>query len=153
MTPWGIDQYLAGGFPSMEQTMASQPVPLVVNDDYMFEDALRGSGPVPALLAGDLAAIRDTFVHLWGPFWIAGEDFPAGSREHRFQIRVPGPYTVHDTSVTIGGREVAPGQIIHLDRGVYRASTADEKAARLVWGKRITPPVQPHDDGALFMPL
>lgn len=153
MTPWGIDQYLAGGFPSMERTMASQPVPLVVNDDYMFENALKSSEPVPALLPGDLAALRDTFVHLWGPFWIAGEDIPAGSRAHMFRIRVPGPYTVRDGSVTIAGRTVAPGQIIQLDRGVYRASTAEGKAARLIWGKGITPPAEPHDDGPLFMPF
>ena len=153
MTPWGIDQYLAGGFPSLEQTMASTPVPLLVNDDYMFEDALKGTAPVPAFLPGDLAAIRDTFVHLWGPFWIAGEEMPAKARDYAFQIRVPGSYTVQGASVVIGDRVTAPGQIVHLDRGVYRASTVGDKGSRLIWGKGIKPPAQPHDGGPLFMPF
>lgn len=153
MTPWGIDQYLLGGFPSLEQTMASKPVPLIVNDDYMFEDALNGKGPVPALLPGDLAAIRDTFVHLWGPFWIAGEDIPAHASGHAFKIRVPGFYTVRGASVTIGSRTFAPGQFVHLDRGVYRASTVGDTRARLIWGKDIKVPAQPDAGGPLFMPF
>lgn len=153
MTPWGIDQYLLGGFPSLEETMASNPVPLVVNDDYMFEDALNGKGPVPAFLPGDLAVIRDTFVHLWGPFWIAGEDIPARARAHAFKVRVPGFYTVHGASVTIGDRMVAAGQVVHLDRGDYRAATAGDKGARLIWGKDIKVPAQPDAGGPLFMPF
>jgi hypothetical protein len=153
MTPWGIDQYLLGGFPSLEKTMASRPVPLMVNDDYMFEDALNGKGAVPAFLPGDLAAIRDTFVHLWGPFWIAGEDIPARASSYAFKVRVPGFYTVRGASVTIGDRMVAPGQLVHLDRGVYRASTAGDKGARLIWGKFIKVPAQPDAGGPLFMPF
>jgi hypothetical protein len=153
MTPWGIDQYLLGGFPSLEKTMASKPVPLVVNDDYMFEDALSGKGDVPAFLPGDLAAIRDTFVHLWGPFWIAGEDIPARASGHAFKVRVPGFYTVRGASVTIGDRMVAPGQFVHLERGVYRASTTGEKGARLIWGKDVKVPAQPDAGGPLFMPF
>ena len=150
MTPWGIDQYLRGGFPSLEETMASKPVPLVVNDDHMFEDALNGKGPVPSFLPGDLAAIRDTFVHLWGPFWIAGENIPSRSTDHRFTIRVPGSYTVGDASITIGDRVFAPGQFVHLDRGVHRASTG-ASGARLIWGQGIKVPAQPDEGGPLFM--
>lgn len=153
MTPWGIDQYLAGGFPSLERTMASTPVPLLVNDDYMFEDAMKGINPVPAFLPGDLAAIRETFVHLWGPFWIAGEEIPARASDYTFRIRVPGPYTAQGASVRIGERVIAPGQVVHLERAVYRASTAGEKGARLVWGTGVTPPAQSYDGGPLFMPF
>lgn len=153
MTPWGIDQYLLGGFPSLEQVMASKTVPLMVNDDYMFDQALNGTGPVPAFLPGDLAAIRDTFVHLWGPFWIAGEEIPARSGDHRFTIRVPGIYTVRGASVTIGDRVIAPGRFVHLGRGVYRASTAGLSGARLIWGKGIEGPAQPDGGGPLFMPF
>jgi len=153
MTPWGIGQYLAGGFPSLEETMASKTVPLMVNNDYMFEQALNGKGPVPSFLPGDLAAIRDTFVHLWGPFWIAGEDIPAKAVDHRFEVRVPGFYTVHGASVTIGGHAIAPGGVIHLDRGLYRAATAGDERARLLWGKNIKVPAQPDDGGELFMPF
>ena len=153
MTPWGIHQYLLGGFPSLEETMASKPVPLMVNDDYMFDEALNGKAPVRAFLPGDLAAIRDTFVHLWGPFWIAGEDIPARANGYAFNVRVPGFYTVRGASVTIGDRVVAPGQFVHLDRGVYRASTAGAKGARLIWGKDIKVPAQPDTGGSLFMPF
>lgn len=153
MTPWGIDQYLLGGFPSLQETMSIKPVPLVVNDDYMFEDALNGKGAVPAFLPGDLAAIRDTFVHLWGPFWIAGEEIPARAGGHAFEIRVPGFYTARGASVTIGDRMLVPGQFLYLDRGVYRASTTGDKAARLIWGKDIKVPAQPDAGGPLFMPF
>lgn len=153
MTPWGIDQYLAGGFPSIEETMASKTVPLMVNDDYMFEQALNGKAPVPSFLPGDLAAIRDTFVHLWGPFWIAGENIPAKAVDYRFEIRVPGLYTVHSASVTIGDRVIGPGRVIHLDRGLYRAATEGDEGARLLWGRNIKLPAKPDEGGALFMPF
>ncbi|SBV31714.1 conserved membrane protein of unknown function [uncultured Sphingopyxis sp.] len=153
MTPWGTEQYLAGAFPSMEATMAATPVPLVVNDDYMFEAALNGTRPVPQFLPGDLAAIRDTYIPLWGPFWVAGEAIPAGASEHRFRVRVPGDYTVRDAGVVLNGRAVSPGQVVHLDRGFHIASVPGARAARLIWGNGIRPPARPDEDGPLFMPF
>lgn len=153
MTLWGITRYKAGDFPSMRETMAAEPVPLVVVNDYMFKNALTGTGPVPQFLPTDLAAIRDTYIPFWGPFWIAGEIVPADAADHDFEIRVPGTYTVRDAKLAVDGKPLGVGNRIFLDRGQHRASTAGGTAARLTWGDRLEVPAEPDRGGPMFMPF
>lgn len=58
---------------------------------------------------------------------------------------------MRDASITIGDRAFAPGQLVRLDRGDYRASTAGASGAWLIWGKNIEVPAQPDEGGPLFM--
>lgn len=94
MTPWGTERYLRGELPSLEQIQRERVVPLVVDDDTMFADALETDGPVADFLPSDLAMLRQTYRHFWGPYWIAGFEIARSGQVQTITVRVPGPYTV-----------------------------------------------------------
>lgn len=142
MTPWGREQYKKGLYPSMREEMARQPVPLVIVNDPMFEKVFRSRSEVREFLPADVAALRSTYIPLWGPFWIAGQDIPSGAAEHRFELLVPGPYTVHGGAVTVDGVTLRPGAVIELERG-HHVARRGGSAARLVWGRNIRVPDRP----------
>jgi hypothetical protein len=152
MTPWGIEHYLAGNLPNMTETMERQTVPLLVDDDWMFNDALHTSAHVSAFLPKDLAALRDTFVPLWGPFWIAGKTVPAGSERMAWDVRVPGPYTVRRGSLVLDGRKLHQNDVVVIGRGRHHLST-DESAASLMWGDRLQLPSRPAPLQPYVMPF
>ncbi len=143
MTPWGIRQYQSGAIPSMRATMAQRTIPLVVENDPMFTRAFYTRQPVLQFLPDDLAALRASYVHFWGPYWVAGKDIPAGSGEVRFDLLVPGPYTVRGCALVIDGRTVPADTVIALKRGSHRVSGLRDKPASLIWGNRIARPAVP----------
>lgn len=140
MTPWGIDQYLAGGFPAMTETLKTQVVPLVVDDDIMFTQALRERGAVPTLLPQDTEMLRSTYRHFWGPFWIAGFQLAPAGNERQIPVRVPGPYTLRaNSTVVIDGQLRKPDEVFELARGMHRIGPASHDV-RLTWGRNLQAP-------------
>ena len=109
----------------------------------MFTQLFRGRGPAPQFLPEDAAALRDTYLPLWGPFWIAGELVPAKTTDELRTIRVPGPYTVSGDRLAINGRSFGSGAVVRLQRGTYRLSNIGERAARLTWGDHLRMPDVP----------
>lgn len=144
LTPWGIEQYLAGGYPAMSDTVMAQVVPLVIDDDLMFHQALRETGPVPALLKRDVEMLRSTYVHFWGPFWVAGFNFPPSSQNSAFEVRVPGKYTLTtgNLALKIDGVARNSGDVVELERGSHAVS-GSPMAATLLWGDHLKKPDQP----------
>lgn len=153
MTPWGMEQYKSGAFPSIRKTLRDKTVPLVMDNDYMFRHALHSKGDVPEFLPDDLSAIRSTYIQFWGPFWIAGHIIPAGSTQHAFELLVPGPYTVHGGTVNIDGISAHPGDVIELERGGHSATGLRSRDTRLVWGKNIQIPDEAVPAEPYFMPF
>lgn len=142
MTPWGTERYLRGELPSLEEIQRERVVPLVVNDDTMFADALGTDGPVADFLPSDLAMLRQTYRHFWGPYWIAGFEIAKSGQAQTITVRVPGPYTVGASgSVTVDGVTYRSGQILELARGKHSV-IAGESATTLTWGRALRKPVQ-----------
>ncbi len=72
MTPWGIELYKAGIVPDIRTLLATKVVPLVMDNDPMFTRLLTTDEPALEFKPEDAAAMRATYIHLWGPYWIAG---------------------------------------------------------------------------------
>jgi hypothetical protein len=72
MTPWGTEIYLRGDVPSMRATMERTAVPLVVDNNPMFRNALNGI-PDRHLLPQDAAA---------GPYTVRGGDVMIDGASH-----------------------------------------------------------------------
>lgn len=143
MTPWGTERYLRGELPSLEQIQRERVVPLVVNDDKMFADAFETDDPVADFLPADLAMLRQTYRHFWGPYWIAGFDIAKSEQPGTITVRVPGPYTVSaGGSVTVDGTEYRRGQILDLARGKHTVH-ATAGSTTLTWGRALHQPAQP----------
>ncbi len=130
MTPAGTAQYLKGAYPPMTDVMARQAVPLVLASDELFERVLTTAEPVAALLPQDLAALRETYVPFWGPFWIAGRAFPKATE---FTLRVPGQYRVEGSALRIDGRDLQPDALVTLGYGPHRAEPLTSAQSRIVW--------------------
>lgn len=140
LTPWGIEQYLSGGYPAMSDIARQKVVPLVVDDDLMFHHALRERGPVPALLPRDVEMLRSTYIHFWGPFWIAGFDLKPAAQARTINVLVPGKYTLTSKSgVRIDGTLRQPGEVFDLGRGTHTVA-ANSGAVTLLWGNRLAKP-------------
>lgn len=143
MTPWGTERYLAGATPSLREALAAKTVPLVIDDQGPFSPGLKNDEPNPSLLPGDQAALRSTYVHFWGPYWVAGKAVPADGVVHAEDFLVPGPYTVRDAPLIVDGRTYRDGDIVQLGRGTHRLA-AERVSGRLIWGERLRPPaIQP----------
>lgn len=143
MTPWGGEQYRMGMSPSMEAIMARETVPLVMANDPMFDAVFEGQGPAPEFLPQDVAAMRSTYIHLWGPYWVAGRQVPGDSAVQPVEILVPGPYTVRDGAVRLDGVTYQPGAIINLARGRHEIGAGGARDASLVWGRDLRVPDSP----------
>ena len=142
MTPVSIDIYRSGGMTPMHVTMGQKVVPLLMNNDPMF-DRLFAGAEAPEFLPRDAEALRDNYVHFWGPFWLAGKVIHPSATARSEEFLVPGPYTVRDSSAIVDGKVYRPGDIVVLDRGVHLIRAAAGRDARLVWGKRIKEPSRP----------
>jgi len=143
MTPWGTELYLSGAYPSLTETAARETVPLVIDNELMFTQALHERGPVAGLLPNDVALLRSSYVPFWGPFWLAGFDLPASIGERVIMVTVPGPYTLSGkVPVIIDGVPRQPGNVFPLARGTHVVA-GSTGAIRLLWGRRITAPAMP----------
>lgn len=158
VTPANIRQYHLANRSIYRAAMEERVVPLLVDNDFQFQQLFAEpyvptmtEGHIPHFSAEDAEALRDTYVQWWGPFYLAGEEIPAGESPYSFTIRVPGPYTVEGHSLAIAGRAYAPGNILMLDRGVHEVTGAREGAARLIWGERLRRPTAPPPDKPHFM--
>lgn len=141
MTNWGIELYHQREVPGLAGIMAQTAVPLVVENDPIFTRALRGKTGEPQVYrAEDIAALRSSYVNFWGPFWLAGRDVPAGAAPLRFDLLVPGPYTVSGAPLVIDGVRHAPGSVVNLARGNHTIGGDRAAAARLIWGDNLQPP-------------
>lgn len=142
MTKVGIDLYRASGAAPMRRAMERKVVPLVMADYPMFDRMFAGA-EAPEFLPRDAAALRDNYVHFWGPFWLAGKLVQPAQGARREEFLVPGPYTVRDAALAVDGKEYPAGAIITLDRGLHTVRATGGDDARLVWGNRIREPSQP----------
>jgi hypothetical protein len=152
LTSWGIELYKAGHYPSIRDILASRTVPLVMSNHPLFGTLFKTRDEVPDLLPEDAAAMRATYIHFWGPYWVAGEEIDASAGATDVDLIVPGPYTVRGGGLRIDGTEYADGDVVVLSRGKHQiASTGVD--AKLIWGERIMAPAEPAPKGAYWTPF
>lgn len=143
MTPWGTKLYLQGKSRSMRDTMRQRTVPLLFVGDPIFTDAIRLNSTVGNFRPEDVAAMRDTYLPFWGPYWVAGKVVAANEDNSPKEILVPGAYSLTGASIEVDGRVVHQGEIVMLDRGTHRFTAIDRKTARLTWGMHLRAPDEP----------
>lgn len=123
----------------IRQKMEERVVPLVINNHFIIQSALE-SEPDDFLMPEDLSALRENYLHFWGPFWLAGYDFPKGSPEQEIDLMVPATYTLQGEPISIDGAPVEPGNNVTLSRGTHVVVPAEGSSSRLIWGENLRPP-------------
>ncbi len=147
MTPSSIDGYHIGGRNAYVEALTREPVPLLLANDELIETLLDGGES--ALLPDDTKALRETYVHAWGPVWLAGFDFRS-RQDKTLQVRVPGNYRLEGASLAIDGQLHRAGAVVNLKRGFHHFAAADG-TARLIWHTRAPLPAREWDDGPLYV--
>lgn len=132
MTPWGMQAYRDTGRPLYREAMEAAPVPLLLANWWVFGDL---DSDRPELFSPrDAEALRENYIHVSGPLFLAGRQVPDGSAVHASEFLVPGPYTAHGAPLILDGDLVTPGQTVHISRGVHHLRSAGKGDTRLVWG-------------------
>lgn len=137
MTTWGQRRYRSGELESYAAAMQRLDVPLLLaNNDVLMRNQ-SAQGPAWQLLDGDAAALREGYVQHWGPIWVAGKSFAAGSKDSAFMVHAGGTYTLEGSAARIDGRLVQPGEALELSKGRHNFASAGSGAATLRWGNHL----------------
>ena len=132
MTPWGMQAYRDTGRPLYREAMEATPVPLLLANWWVFGD-LENNRP-ELFSPRDAQALRENYIHVSGPLFLAGREIPDGSAVRASEFLIPGPYTAHDAPLILDGDLLTPGQTVYVFRGVHHLRSAGEGDARLIWG-------------------
>ncbi|RVQ65481.1 hypothetical protein EKN06_13165 [Croceicoccus ponticola] len=150
MTPWGLEGYRAHGQSMFRTIMETRTVPLLVENDELLVDLLRGSTSAENLYPEDSRVLRDNYVPVWGAIWLAGKEIAGGSSIST-EILVPGTYRVEGGDLAIDGAAVATGSTVHLERGEHKIANTSDRTARIVWADVDKLPTAPAPDGRLWI--
>lgn len=150
MTPWGLEGYLAADKSHFRSALERRPVPLLLENDPLLRDVLHGESAANPLLPEDRRVLRDNFVPVWGPIWLAGKDVPAGTDEIS-EVLVPGRYRVEGSDIALGGEPIASGSVVMLGRGEHRLANASAETARLIWADANALPSSPPPSGRIWI--
>ncbi len=147
---WGLQRYRLAGRPALSEQMAREPVPLLIDNAPVLDAAVNGGTGDEAFLDADAKALRENFVHHWGPIWVAGKRIPAGTKLLSSDIAVPGTYTVEGAAMTINGKPLRTGDTVELQRGPHRILPDRARTAILRWGDHLAVPDRPAPAGPFF---
>lgn len=159
MSTWGMEGYHARGRPVFAEILRrEQPVFLVANNlqlDVGLPDEVRRRYIPPAydLLPADLAALRDHYLHHWGPLYVAGKRLEVASagETKRFEVLVAGTHTLEAAATArIDGAAVAPGGTVVLAQGMHELAAEVPGGYVLRWGDNLAVPDLPPPRKALF---
>lgn len=150
MTPWGLEGYRAHGRSLFRTIMEQQIVPLLFENDLLLAALLEDEQGSDQLFPEDARVLRDNYVRVWGPVWLAGKTVAPGSRG-RSEVLVPGNYRVEGGAVTIDGTTRLPGTIITLSRGDIELANPGINTARLVWADVDRMPRRPVPEGRIWI--
>ena len=150
MTTWGMRKYRTGYEEGFVDVMKRETVPLLIVNQEPIERNQTGAEPAWEFRAADGAALRNGFIPHWGPLWVAGRRFPAGSQPAEFEIFAPGLYTVEGAGAIIDGRHLYADEVVILARGVHRFEPLQPGEARLRWGRMLARPKAPFIGGPVF---
>lgn len=158
MSTWGIEDYRKAGHPVIREAVAREKPRFVLANSPVLEAALRPGGiqilPGYELLPEDAAALRENYLHHWGPIWVLGKELAdlKPGRGTRFEILAEGYYTLESESpVMIDGSTVPPGKVMLLASGIHEIEAVDAPgSAALRWGRHLPKPASAPPDDPIF---
>lgn len=150
MSTWGMRKYWDDREENFVDAMARETVPLLIlNQDLLVRNQLAAE-PAREIKEADAKALREGFIPHWGPLWVAGRHFAAGSGAQDFIVYTPGHYTVEGAAARIDGVSLAPGVVVELARGTHRFEPTAKSETRLRWGDHLRRPAEPFAGGPVF---
>lgn len=149
-TAWGVERYLGSGRPLQLETMRERAVPLLIDNNKEFSGAMSGV-KTATFHPDDVAAMRSTYIRLWGDIFVAGRDLEAGQSQ-QWHVLVPGEYRVEGT-LRVDGANLIDGATVALPRGVVELANPGPGSARLIWGRETRAPSYPAPSEPYWTPF
>ena len=143
MSTWGQTRYRNGETESYAEAIARRDVPLLLANNQVLMRNQSDKGPAWELLPADAALLRTAYLQHWGPIWIAGHRFAAGSAAKDFVLPAGGTYRLAGTAAQIDGRRIEPGSSVNLSRGQHRFVPLGPGETELKWGSNLPRPASP----------
>lgn len=150
MTPWGMANYRAAGIPKYRHAMEDRVVPLLLANWWTLRAMIEGSDDT-LLLPQDNAALRNNYIEFSPFIYIAGKEFPAGSKDLDTEFLVPGSYTLRGGGIVLDGTRYENGEVLNLARGFHTVSVPGQRTVRIVWGDNLPKPNDPLEPGPLYV--
>ena len=137
---WGLENYYRSGEPVYSQTMAAEPVPMLLANNVVLQDLFHDTFFDGRLLPDDDRILRDNYIPHWGRVFVAGKIIARGEGPLAIAIAVPGRYTVEGGGIAIDGRYYAAGSVVTLARGMRRVAGRRSVDVTLRWGDHLARP-------------
>ncbi|WP_375205758.1 hypothetical protein [Hyphococcus sp.] len=153
---WGLKNYRRRGIARFAKEMEHKTIPLLIANHEVFtriisDKEIRSEENLD-LFEEDAEALREGYIHHWGLLWVAGRHIPPGHEPLRVNIRIPGFYTLEDSSLRIDGFVHQPGELIMLERG-HHLIEGRNAPATLRWGDHLSTPSATAPGTNPFQPL
>ncbi len=144
LSSWGLVQYAQRGANDYRNTMTQRPVPVLLANVEVLEDVMAGR---PTLFSdADVAALRGSYIHHWGPFFVAGKQVNAPQQVEE-EFLVPGTYRIEDGLLSVDGQSYTAGETLEISRGWHTL----QGTATLRWGDARLMPDRSWDGGPLYV--
>jgi len=153
MSTWGMAGYRARP-PIFANILQRETVPLLLLDSPRLAEAVgarQAMDPSDRLHDEDRTILRENYVRHWGPIWVAGKRLDPSGSPRRFEIRIPGEYTLEGEAMLIDDKRVAGGGVVRLNRGPHRFEAQSQLPRILRWGDHLYRPAGPEPNGPLFV--
>lgn len=159
MSTWGIEAYLQRGTPVLRKAIEEQQPPLLIANHPLLdlENAVYPASEQshPRLLTADSEGLARSYIHHWGPIYVAGKHLEASENggQTRFDLLIAGRYTLEaNAPVAVDGQLIQPGQSVELAQGAHSvAGVRRPELATLRWGEALYRPEQPAPELPLFL--
>jgi len=146
LTRWGIESTYEGGTGYFRERLENEAVPLLLTAEPEQNPTLLAiMNELPQQVrfrAEEREVLRATYRQFWGPFWLAGREVGAGESA-RYEVLVPGPYTVTAGEVELDGAVYDAGTVVVLKRGFVELRNTSTAPTGIIWGDKLTPPDGP----------
>jgi hypothetical protein len=127
LSTWSLENYRADHHAVfVDVVRQEQPQFLLTNGT-----ALELDSPKLPLLPTDAAALRNNFVKVWGPLWVAGHDVDVTAGTVTFVNEIAGDYR-SSTSIVLDDVDYPANTVVHLDRGPHTVRVAADSSERRV---------------------
>jgi hypothetical protein len=156
MTSWGMEAYLERGMPVLRDAIENRQPPLLLANHALLdlENAVFPPGQYGRLLPPDREALERTYIHHWGPIYVAGRSFELSrAQEPVLDVPIAGRYTLESRRpIRIDGELIQPGKSVVLARGSHRFATGESaERVTLRWGDGLYRPEEPPPPPPVFL--
>lgn len=142
MASWQMLEYYKKNTPLMNDILEQEkPAFLLANVGSLDIDKLSEEPIDKRLLPDDENALKQNYIHHWGPVYVPGKKIVLDKANTEFDIHIAGTYTVETGEpVEINGTSYAPGSQIKLLKGRHIATSTSVSSVTLRWGTNLYKP-------------